>query len=69
MRTDDNFQIHIPRADETMLTIAQKYYGSPDLADELAIANGLPGYTITPPRMPLIIPTRRNLEESTRNRV
>lgn len=68
-RTDDAFRVHLPRAGETMASIAQRYYGSPDLGDELAVANGLPGYTVTPPRIPIIIPTRRNLDESARNRV
>lgn len=68
-RQDDNFKVHIPRNGETMAIIAQRYYGSPDLGDELAVVNGLPGYTITPPRIPIIIPTRRNLEEANRNRV
>jgi hypothetical protein len=69
MRVDDSFKIHLPRPGETMLSIAQQYYGNADLADEIAIANGLPGYTVVPPRGPLVIPTRRNLEESNRNRV
>jgi uncharacterized protein YidB (DUF937 family) len=68
-RTDDNFRVHVPRDGDTMASIAQKFYGSPDLGDELAVANGLPSYTITPPRMPIIIPTRRNLEEANRDRV
>lgn len=69
MRVDDAFKVHIPRTGDTMMTIASKYYGNPDLADELATANGLPAYTIVPPRMPIIVPTRRNLEEANRNRV
>lgn len=69
MRVGDAFQTHVPRPDETMASIAQQYYGSPDLADELSVANGLPSYTIVPPRIPIIIPTRRNLDEANRNRV
>lgn len=68
-RVDDTLHVHLPRPGETMLTIAQKFYGVPDLADELAVANGLPAYTIIPPKIPIIIPTRRNLEETSRNRV
>lgn len=68
-RSGESFKVHVPRQGETLLTISQRYYGTPDLADELAVANGLPSYTITPPRAPIIVPTRRNLEESTRNRV
>lgn len=68
-RIDDAFQVHVPRQGDTMMSIARRYYGTADLGDELSVANGLPGYTITPPRIPLIIPTRRALEEATRNRV
>ena len=69
LRNEDSFQVHIPKYGETMFTIAKQYYGNADLADELAIANGLPGYTIVPPKIPLIVPTRRNLDEVNRNRV
>lgn len=69
MRNEDNFQVHIPRDGETMAAIAKRFYGDADLADELSVANGLPGYTIVPPRVPLIIPVRRALDDSNRNRV
>jgi hypothetical protein len=68
MSADDVLSVHVVRNDDTMASISQTYYGTPDLGDEIAIANGLPGYTIEPPRIPLIIPTRRSLEENTRNR-
>ena len=70
MRNEDNFQVHIPRQGETFASIAKKFYQDADLGDELAVANGQPAYTINPPnRGPIIIPTRRSLESSNRNRV
>ncbi len=68
MNNSDLFDVHLPRDGETMATIAMKFYGDADLGDELAKANGLPGYTIVPPRIPIIIPTRRALDDSNRNR-
>ena len=69
MRNADNFEIYIPRSGDTFASIAKKFYGDADLGDELAIANGHPGYAITPPRAPLFVPTRRSLESSNRNKL
>lgn len=52
----DILTVYLPRAGDTMLSIALKFYGS-DLSYELSKANGLPGSTITPPKTALIIPT------------
>lgn len=68
-RVGDSFATYFPRKGDTFLSISLMYYGTPDLADELAVANGLPSYTIVPPRMPLIVPTRSNLDSSNRNRI
>lgn len=68
-RVEDSFRVHVPRAGETMAAISKIYYGTADLGDELAVANGLPGYTITPPRMPIVVPARKNLDEAARNRI
>lgn len=68
-RVEDAFQVHVPRAGDTMISISLKYYGTPDLGDEIAVANGLPAMTVEPPKQPIIIPTRRTLETQTRNRV
>lgn len=69
MRTEDVYKVHAPRADETMASISARYYGTPDLGNEIARANGLPAYTIKPPRIPLIIPTRRSIDSASRNKV
>lgn len=58
---DDMLTVHIPKQGETMDSIALKFYQE-ELGDVLARANGLPGHTITPPRMPLIIPTKAVLK-------
>lgn len=68
-RVDDVFKVHVPREGDTMISISIQYYGTPDLGDEIAVANGLPAMTIVPPKIPIIIPTRRNLETQSRNRV
>lgn len=69
MRTGDAYQLHIPKSGETFAQLAARYYQNPDLSDEIARANGLPGYTIEVPRIPIVIPTRRALEDANRNRV
>jgi hypothetical protein len=51
----------IPKAGETMLSIAMKAYGE-DLSFQLSRANGLPGQTIIPPRIALILPQRAVLQ-------
>ncbi len=68
-RVSDNVAVHFPRRGETLTTISSLYYGTPDLSDEIAVANNLPAYTIVPPGIPLFIPTRRSLESNNRNRV
>lgn len=61
-KAGDVMTVHIPRDGETMSSIADKYYKA-DLGAELSKANGLPAYTVKPPRrMALIIPTRSVLE-------
>lgn len=58
----DILAVHVPRQGETLHSISLRYYEA-DLSSELARANGLPAYTITPPtRVPLVIPTRTALE-------
>lgn len=52
----DILKIILPKAGETLTTIAIREYRQ-DLSFELARANGLPGDTVTPPRISLIIPT------------
>jgi hypothetical protein len=60
--TNDVLAVHVPREGETLLSISMRYYEA-DLSAELAVANGLPAYTIEPPmRVPLVIPTRSVLE-------
>lgn len=59
---NDIIAVHIVREGETLHSISMRYYET-DLSAELARANGLPAYTIEPPRrQPLIIPTRTSLE-------
>ena len=53
--------VYIPRDGDTMTTIALRFYQA-DVSAELSRANGLPGYTIKPPRIPLVIPTRAVLD-------
>ena len=61
-KSGDVMTVHLPRDGETMSSIADKYYKA-DLGAELSKANGLPAYTVKPPRrMALIIPTRSVLE-------
>lgn len=61
-KSGDVMATHIPRDGETMTTIAFRYYNA-DLGAELCKANGLPAWTIKPPRrIALIIPTRSVLE-------
>lgn len=70
MRVGDILDVHLGRAGETMASIARRYYEDADLADELCRANGLATYTIQAPvGQPLIIPVRRALDDSNRNRV
>lgn len=66
---EDLVEVHIPRQGETMMSIALKYYGDADLAAPLAKSNGLPSFTVTPPRIPIIIPTRTVLEKNLGNTV
>lgn len=61
-KAGDVMTVHLPRDGETMTSIAIRYYKS-DLGAELSKANGLPAFTIIPPRrMALMIPTRSVLE-------
>jgi hypothetical protein len=48
---------YLPKQGETMLSISLREYGE-DLSFQLSRANGLPGQTITPPRIALILPQR-----------
>lgn len=70
MRPGDSFQTYIPKVGETLAAIARRFYGDATLGDELARANGLPGYALTVPRnQPLIIPARTTLDNANRDRV
>lgn len=70
LRIEDSFQVYIPKKGETFAAIAQTFYKDAELADELARANGLPGYTIVAPRgSPLVVPNRRSLDNAARDRV
>lgn len=55
----DLITVYMPRAGDTMGSIAVRWYGTDDVAGALSKANGLPMYTITPPRgVALVIPSR-----------
>ena len=58
----DLLAVYMPHDGDTFLSISQRYYNA-DLAGELARANGLPAYTISPPdRVPVIVPVRAVLD-------
>lgn len=54
---DDIITMYFPKQGDTMDSIALRFYQE-ELGDMLARANGLPGYTVRPPGIPLIIPTK-----------
>lgn len=58
--------VHVPRAGDTMISIARRYYGNAELAGPLSRANGLPLSTVEPPRAPIIIPSKDVLEQPNR---
>lgn len=63
----DLLAVYLPKQGDTFAGISNKYYGTPDLAAELARANGIKGYAISPPsRTPLVVPTRAVLEKRAR---
>jgi hypothetical protein len=57
-------KVILPKAGETMLSIALREYGE-DVSFQLSRANGLPGQTITPPRRALVLPQRSVLQRFT----
>lgn len=69
LQREDAYQLHIPKSGETFADLGRRYYDNAELGDEIARANGLPGYTVMVPRMPIVVPVRRALEDANRNRV
>jgi hypothetical protein len=61
--TQDVLRVYIPSATDTMVTISLKFYSTDVHAPSLARANGLPGYTIKPPHIPLIIPILATIQK------
>ncbi len=54
-----------PRAGETFASLAQKYYGSPDMAGALARANGVPSYQVAPcPGALVLVPALSGVDTS-----
>lgn len=53
----NTIKTYLPRQGDTMLSISMREYGE-DLSFQLSRANGLPGQTVTPPRVALVIPQR-----------
>jgi hypothetical protein len=64
IRRGDAYQTHLPKTGETFAMLALKYYGNADLAPTIAKANGLPGYTVQVPRLPIIIPALNAAQDS-----
>jgi nucleoid-associated protein YgaU len=59
----DMITVYLPRDGDTMSKISRKFYNTDVVASALARANGLPGYTVRPPKgVPLVIPTRAVLD-------
>ena len=55
----DLITVYMPRENDTLGSIAVKYYQTDDVVAALAKANGLPAYTVKPPRgVALVIPSR-----------
>lgn len=63
----DILEVYVPKQGDTFMSIASRFYQNADLGTELAKANGIKGYAVSPPaRTPLIIPTRAVLDKRAR---
>lgn len=64
-KSGDIMEVYLPRAGDTMVSIAIRFYQTDTVVGDLCKVNGLPRNTIKPPRQTLVIPTRSVLEART----